>query len=536
MPHPEQGPAGRQRNHQPQPRPARRTRFMVRQHKRPESNRPGPPPPEPLHRQRKNQQKEHIQQRPRRQPVALNPFGAEQGDQAPARRQVPFAFDAPGHRVPAGGGQHGADRGASGGFERELAVAHFHPRLAGARIAGDELGRALRLDRTEFLPRARIEPPDLLGTALDEIAERQRGPILIEPEFAPEFRRGRFFHAHAAHLFLQPERLCRRPCKYRPPPPVGRKGRLGGINRLQAGAFHHPQFRVRLKRHQFRRHQRPRAGGIPDRFLRARAVSGQRGGPRARTHLHLHQSGVIHQARQRAFDLGHLPAVRQGMAEIDLAALAGHGQFHRGRQPHRNAIAEQSIHFHSQLVLVRGRGWRPLQPQPPLAIPARRFHCLPFQGQPQHTDLRRDRQVFGQRPPPETAGQFVTARRQGDSRSRLPAGHGHRLTIDCHLLGPMVRPPRQGDPRAVKHRDLEGEDAAGRPDAQLQHRRPHRQPPRRVIKARRAVRRGHILQHPVLPRLQHRRQRILGRRSGHRQSHRHGGHPGNQAMHSTIDT
>ena len=120
------------------------------------------PTPDPEDRQGEDEQQEQIQQRPRGEPITMDPIGPEEGEEPPAGRQVQLHSNRFCIRAPSRRRQGSRARQSTDGFHVDIPGAEFDTDGPVLRIAGDELTFATAAHRSQLLALSRIETPDLL--------------------------------------------------------------------------------------------------------------------------------------------------------------------------------------------------------------------------------------------------------------------------------------------------------------------------------------------------------------------------------------
>ena len=409
--------------------------------------------PESEHRERENEEQKKIEKGPGREPVALDPIRAEEGEKPPAGRKVQSHIERVGIRAPSGGGKSAGTFRPSGGFKVEIAGSDFHAGSVILWIAGDELSLTVAAHRTEILTLGRVEPPDLLHGAIDAVAEGEAFAILVEPESAGDFQSLRFLQAHAAHAFLDRKWHGRVPAINGKLPPLIGKGRLRDINRRRAGDVHHAKVRLRLERDQFLLRRRFGVRSVA-KFLGI--IEPERidaHGPFARAHLGFHAPGVVHHHGQRTVHGGEFPAGGQDGTDFLFAAFARDNQFHLRAQPERDAILDQRIHFDRKKILVRLLGGRvAFQPEETLRVPRGRGHRLTLQSEREHPDLAGKREALRDFVPAETTLQFVGSRGEFHGGTFVAFYDRHGCAVDFHIDRPGLASAGQGHPRFIEDR------------------------------------------------------------------------------------
>ncbi len=306
---------------------------MIGQHEPGECEQTGAPSPHAPDGHREDQQEKKIEQRPRRQPVALHPFRAEEREDPPSRREMERALQRVGIRPPSGGRKLVAHRGASHSFHREVAAAHLHAFRACLRRAGDELALPADLYRAEIAAFRDIEPPDPLRLSGDPVLPGEAAAILVEPQFLGDSETRRTFLSHAAHSLQQRKFFPGLPRIHRELPPRFRERRLRDIHRRESPHLHHTQLGSRLQGDQLARGDRRSAGRIAEDRGRVGAKRIKTDLPLSRTHLRLHPPGPIDCGGNRRIHRRQFPALRQHRAQILLAAPARHAQLDLRPQP-----------------------------------------------------------------------------------------------------------------------------------------------------------------------------------------------------------
>ena len=155
--------------------------LMVRKTEGNKGQKCGGPTSDPEDRQGEDEQQEQIEQRPRSEPVTVDPIGPEEGEESPAGWQVQlhsdrFRIGAPTRRRQGSGVGQPTD-----GFHVDSSGAEFDTDGAVLRIAGDELTFATAADRSQLLSLGRIETPDLLHLARNVVLKGQALSAFVEP-------------------------------------------------------------------------------------------------------------------------------------------------------------------------------------------------------------------------------------------------------------------------------------------------------------------------------------------------------------------
>ena len=134
-----QDPAQREGDQQDQPAITGGSRFMVGKGQGDEGDHRGEKSPEPKDCQGKDQQKEEIEQIPRRQPITRDPVGTEEGKESPTRREIQCHRDIAGIGLPSRGGELGGDLRPTCCFQGKIPGADLHSGCSVRGIPGDKL-------------------------------------------------------------------------------------------------------------------------------------------------------------------------------------------------------------------------------------------------------------------------------------------------------------------------------------------------------------------------------------------------------------
>ena len=180
--------------------------LMVRKAEGDKGQECGGPAPDPEDRQGEDQQQEQIQQRPRGEPVTLDPIGSEEGEEPPAGWQVQLHADRFRIGAPAGRRQGSRVGQPTDGLHFDSPGAEFDTDGPVLGIAGDELTFATAAYRSQLLALGRIETPDLLHLTRNTVLEGQALPAFVEPHLPDDAQARGFLGSHAAHAFHQFER------------------------------------------------------------------------------------------------------------------------------------------------------------------------------------------------------------------------------------------------------------------------------------------------------------------------------------------
>ena len=438
------------------------------------------------HRQRDDEQQEDIEERPRRQPVAMTVVRAKHRQHPPAGREIQLGIQRLRIVLPARGGDAGAAFQTAHGLQAQVPVADLHAFGTVGGALGDELSGSADLHRAELVTLRRIQSPGLLPLPTEVVLIGHVLAVFIQPEAALDRDALRLPHAHATHLFLDLKRLPRRPLVHRILPPRLRVGRLRHIHRWDAADLHETESRLVLQAHQLLGHERLGILRIAHRLRRARAEGRNLDHPLPRPHLHLQPTCIIHRAGHRCLHRGKPPAFGQHMPERYFATLSRHAQLHLRVQPLRRAVADESMHLHGNKIFVRRFRARALQPETALRIPHRRLHRLAVKLEIQHADLHRQMQRLRHRAPLEAAFHHRLAiRRELHTRHAIATHHRRRLIIQRHGLRPALSIARKGGPFMPASIDGESKAASRRLRLDLHRRIPQRQQLRRIVERRR---------------------------------------------------